>query len=94
MAFGVGAASLAGVPLTMGFLAKWRLIDAALEAGAIWIVATLAIGSLLTLVYVGRMLEAMFFRAPPAGAARAKEAPVGVLVPLLILAGLSLLVRH
>jgi len=89
-AFGVGAASLAGVPLTMGFLAKWRLIEAAMDAGAIWIVAVLAIGSLLTLVYVGRMLEAIFFRAPPAGAARAKEAPVGVLAPLWIAAGLSI----
>jgi multicomponent Na+:H+ antiporter subunit D len=90
LAFGVGAASLAGVPLTMGFLAKWRLIDAALGAGAIWIVAVLAIGSLLTLVYAGRMLEAIFFRAPLPGAPRAKEAPVGVLVPLWIAAGLSL----
>jgi len=88
-AFMVGAASLAGVPLTMGFLAKWSLIAAALEAGALWIVATLAVGSLLTLVYVGRMLEAMFFRAPLAGAMRAREAPFGVLVPLLAMAGLS-----
>ncbi len=90
LAFGAGAASLAGVPLTMGFLAKWSLIAAALQAGAIWIVVVLAIGSLLTLVYVGRMLEAMFFRAPIPGAQRAREAPVGVLVPLFILAGLSL----
>jgi multicomponent Na+:H+ antiporter subunit D len=89
-AFGVGAASLGGVPLTMGFLAKWSLVSAALETGEIWIVAVLAIGSLLTLIYVGRMLEAMFFRAPGRGAERAREAPVGVLAPLFVLAGLSL----
>ncbi len=88
-AFAVGAASLAGVPLTMGFLAKWSLIAGALEAGALWVVATLAVGSLLTLVYVGRLLEAMFFRAPLPGATRAHEAPFGVLVPLLVMAGLS-----
>lgn len=89
-AFAVGAASLAGAPLTVGFLAKWRLIEAALQAGQIWIVAVLAVASLLTLIYVGRMIEAAFFRAAPAGAPRAKEAPVGVLVPLLLLAGLCL----
>lgn len=89
-AFGIGAASLAGVPLTMGFLAKWRLIEAALGAGALWIVVTIAIGSLLTLVYAGRIVEAMFFRAPTPGAVRAKEAPVGVLAPLWIAAGLSI----
>jgi multicomponent Na+:H+ antiporter subunit D len=88
-AFAMGAASLAGVPLTMGFLAKWQLIEAALEAGLFWIVATIAVGSLLTLVYVGRMLEAMFFRPAMPGAQRTKEAPVGVLAPLLVLAGLS-----
>jgi multicomponent Na+:H+ antiporter subunit D len=89
-AFGLAAASLAGVPLTMGFLAKWSLIAAALQAGAIWIVAVLAAGSLLTLVYVGRMLEAIFFRPSKPGAQPAREAPAGVLVPLLVLAGLSL----
>lgn len=88
-AFAVGAASLAGVPLTMGFLAKWVLVEAAMQAGAIWIVAVIAAGSLLTLVYVGRMLEAMFFRPAIPGAQRVKEAPVGVLVPLFILAGFS-----
>jgi multicomponent Na+:H+ antiporter subunit D len=89
-AFAVGAASLVGAPLTMGFLAKWSLVSSALQAGEIWIVVVLAIGSLLTLIYVGRILEAMFFRAPVRGAERASEAPVGVLVPLFVFSGLSL----
>jgi multicomponent Na+:H+ antiporter subunit D len=88
-AFALGAASLVGAPLTMGFLAKWRLVEAAIQSGQYWIVAVIAIGSLITLAYVGRMIEAMFFRAPPAGAPRAHEAPVGVLAPLWVLAGLS-----
>ena len=50
----------------------------------------LAIASLLTLLYVGRMLEAIFFRAAAAGAPRAREAPVGVLAPLWVLAGLNI----
>ncbi len=88
-AFAAAGASLMGAPLTFGFLAKWRLIEASLATGDIWIAAVVAISSLLALVYVGRMLEALFFRAPAAGAPRAAEAPVGVLAPLWILAGLG-----
>lgn len=90
LAFAVGAASLVGTPLTMGFLAKWQLIEAAFVAGNFWIVAAMAAGSVLTVIYVGRMMEAIFFREPAPGAPRAKEAPLGVLVPLLVLAGLSI----
>lgn len=90
VAFAIGAASLVGVPLTMGFLAKWGLIEAAIASGQVWIAAVIAVGSVLTVIYVGRMIEAMFFRAPLPGAPRAKEAPIGVLAPLLVLAGLSI----
>jgi multicomponent Na+:H+ antiporter subunit D len=90
VAFAIGAASLAGVPLTMGFLGKWNLIESSLQAGQAWMAVVFAAGSLLTLIYVGRMMEAMFFRAPTPGAPRAKEAPVGVLAPLWVMAGLSI----
>lgn len=90
IAFAIGAASLVGTPLTMGFLAKWQLIEAAFVAGSFWIVAAMAAGSVLTVIYVGRMMEVIFFREPASGAPRAKEAPLGVLVPLLVLAGLSI----
>ncbi len=90
VAFAVGAASLVGTPLTMGFLAKWGLIEAAIASGQIWIAVVMAAGSVLTVIYVGRIMEAMFFRAPAPGAPRAKEAPLGALAPLLALAGLSI----
>ncbi len=89
-AFGIAAASLAGLPLTMGFIAKWNLIAAAWQGGMIWMVIVVAVGSALTLVYAWRMVEALFFKAPLPGAPRAREAPVGVLAPLWVLAGLSL----
>ena len=67
-----------------------RQVEAALQAGAIWMVVVIAAGSALTLVYAWRMVEALFFRTPIPGAPRAREAPVGVLAPLWVLAGLSL----
>lgn len=88
-ALGIGLASLAGLPLTMGFLAKWQLVEAAYQDGAWWMVAVIAAGSLLTLLYAARIMEALFFRTPAPGAPRAQEAPVGMLAPLWVLAGLS-----
>lgn len=90
IAFAIGAASLVGTPLTMGFLAKWQIIEAAFAGGRVWIAVVMAAGSVLTVIYVGRMMEVMFFREPAPGAPRVREAPMGVLVPLLVLAGLSI----
>lgn len=87
-AFGVAASSLAGVPLTGGFLSKWRLFEASLAQGWVWAAVVIAVSSLLGLAYVGRMLETIFFRAPVA-AEPVKEARVGVLVPLWLLAAAS-----
>jgi len=89
-AFAISAAGLMGLPLTFGFLTKFRLIEAALSANQVWIVAVVAVSSLLGLIYVGRMLEALFFKPQPPGTARAVEAPFGVLIPLWILALASL----
>ena len=56
-----GRAADDGLPCEVGADRRRRW-----QAGAIWIVVVLATGSLLTLVYVGRMLEAIFFRPPVA----------------------------
>jgi multicomponent Na+:H+ antiporter subunit D len=85
-AFAIAAASLVGVPFTAGFLAKWRLMEAGLQGGHVWVVVAIAVTSLLTLTYVARIIEALFVRPAPASGERAKEAPFGVLVPLWILA--------
>jgi len=85
-AFGVASFSLMGVPLTAGFLSKWRLVEAAIGVEWWWAVAVIAVSSLLALVYVGRMLEVMVFRSAVAGGDAIKEAPIGVLIPLWMLA--------
>ena len=80
--------SLVGVPLTVGFVSKWYLIKAAIEAD-LWPVAVIIlVGSLLALGYVGRVIEAAYFHAPSERAKEAKEPPLVLLVPsgLLIVA--------
>lgn len=88
-AFVVGGLSLIGVPFTVGFVSKWYLILAALEAG-LWPVAILIVlGSLLAIVYVWRVVEAAYFQPAPAGA-ESREAPLAMLIPTWILVLTSL----
>jgi multicomponent Na+:H+ antiporter subunit D len=85
-AFAIGAVSLIGVPLTAGFQSKFALVNALFEQGWWWAVAVVMFSSLLAVVYMGRILEAVFFRAPTNPNKRHKEAPLLILVPLWILA--------
>lgn len=75
--------SLAGIPPTAGFVGKWHLLIAAFDKDW-WPVAVLVlIGSILTLVYLWKIIESAYFR--PA-ASRHREAPACFLAPLWILA--------
>ena len=86
----IGGLGLVGIPGTSGFVSKWYLIQAALEAD-LWPVALLILlGSLLALVYVGRVIEAAYFRAPAPEAAVPREAPWQMLVPTWILIAASI----
>jgi multicomponent Na+:H+ antiporter subunit D len=81
----IGGLSLIGVPLTVGFISKWYLVLAALESGW-WPVAVLVLlGSLLAMVYVGRLVETAYFHAPPEGDLEVREAPLSLLLPIWIL---------
>jgi len=86
-AFVAGGFSLIGIPLTVGFVSKWYLIQAALEKGW-WPVAILiVICSLLAVIYVWRVVEVVYFKQSPGTAARSVEAPLSLVVPTWILLG-------
>lgn len=86
-AFTIAGLSIIGVPLTVGFISKWYLVTAALEQQH-WILAALVlVGSLLAVVYMGRVIEAAYFQKPPASqdSNQVKEAPWLMLLPMWIL---------
>ena len=85
-AFAIAALSLIGVPLTAGFQSKFALVSALLDAGWWWGALVVVFSSVLAVVYMGRILEAVFFRAPANPRKTRKEAPILILVPLWILA--------
>ena len=76
-AFVVAGLSLIGIPGTAGFISKWYLISAALEQGPLGIVliAVLVMSSLMAVVYIGRIIETIYFAAPATDLDAVREAP-------------------
>lgn len=86
-AFVVAGLSLIGAPATAGFISKWYLALAAVEKGLWWIVLLLVISSLISVVYIGRIVEAAYFREPTKATAGATEMPMSMLIPTWIMVG-------
>ncbi|GAB4225425.1 MAG: monovalent cation/H+ antiporter subunit D family protein [Methyloligellaceae bacterium] len=74
-----------GVPGTVGFISKWYLGLGAFEEGWWWLVLLLVASSLLAVVYIGRIVEVVYFREESRLARKASEPPAGLLVPTLVL---------
>lgn len=89
-AFAILALSLIGVPLTAGFQSKFALVTALLESGWWWGALLVMFSSVLAVIYMGRILEVVFFRAPFNPNKRHDEAPILILIPLWTLALASL----
>ena len=94
-AFTVSALSLIGVPFTAGFVSKVNLATAAADKGWWWAVAVIVITSVLAIIYMGRILLSAYFGDAPqidGQAAKRNEAPMMMLVPMWILAMMSIAV--
>lgn len=90
LAFVVAGLGLIGVPGTAGFISKWYLVMAALEEGWWWMAFLIVASSLIAILYVGRVVEAAFFRAPSEAVAGLREAPPGMLLTMWLLAGMTI----
>ena len=86
-AFVVAGLAMIGVPGTSGFISKWYLALGALEKGAWPLVVMIFISSVLALVYVGRVVEAAWFRPATGATITATDPPLSMLAPTLVLAG-------
>ncbi|TSD54500.1 complex I subunit 5 family protein [Aeromicrobium piscarium] len=61
-ALAIAGISLAGLPPTFGFVAKWQLLVATIEQGEWWWIGVLLLGGLLTFGYTAAMVRATFNR--------------------------------
>ena len=96
VAFVIAGLALAGIFPLSGFFSKDDVLFSVLDhRGVVWFAAGL-IGSVLTALYVARLLYLVFLGEPRSQAAReAREAPLGMTLPVIALmapaAGLGLL---
>jgi multicomponent Na+:H+ antiporter subunit D len=85
-AFVVAGLGIIGTPGTAGFISKWYLAVGALDRGWWVLVFLLVASSLISVLYIGRVIEMAWFRPAAAQMAEAKDPPLSMLLPLLILA--------
>lgn len=62
VSFLIAGLSMIGVPLTAGFISKWYLIKASLEAGYWGLVLVIVFSSILAIVYIWKVIEVAYFR--------------------------------
>jgi multicomponent Na+:H+ antiporter subunit D len=78
-----GALSLMGAPLTIGFLGRWRLIEAAVGVGWWWVAGIALLSSLAAVFYGGRLIERVYFRRAAAVTSADRQLWRGVAAPAL-----------
>ena len=79
-AFVAAGLSIIGVPLTVGFISKWYLVQAALERGMWPVAAVVLTGSLMAVIYIWKVVEVAYFKPAPEGS-DIREAPLAMLLP-------------
>lgn len=89
-AFVVLGLGLIGIPLTAGFISKWYLISAALQKEWLLVAALLILSSLMAILYIGKIIEAAYFKPAPPQHTAVKEVPLPMLVPCWIFALLTI----
>ena len=81
--FVICSLSLAGIPLTAGFISKLYIIKASISADGIWIAFLILASSALSVVYLWKMIEALWFHESPKGP-KIKEKPEIYIALLMI----------
>jgi len=87
--------SLIGIPGTAGFISKWLLISAALDSGP-WgwgLVAIILVSSLMAVVYIWRIVEALYFQVPVEGKGEGDTPVSEAPILLLLVTGLVALLN-
>jgi len=81
----IAGLSLIGVPGTAGFVSKWFLVLAAIQAGQWWLAALIVATSLIAMAYVWRFVEAAYLSQPGDRTPAPGEAPMTMLAPAWLL---------
>ena len=86
--FAIGALSMVGLPLFVGFNTKWNFAMAIMDSGKFWLVGALALSSLMNAVYYLPVVIRGFFGAEAREKAENRvslERPIKDLAPIILL---------
>lgn len=73
--FAVGAVAMVGIPPTVGFFSKWYVSIAAIDEGLWFVLAVVLASSLLSAVYLFRVIERLYLAPSPAIAGGSDDGP-------------------
>jgi len=92
-AFGIASLSMIGAPPVAGFITKWNLLIGSVEAHQMGILLILIASTMLNAAYFAPITYKAFFGKRPAGEPfeGIKEAPLSMLIPILIACTISVL---
>ena len=82
--------SMAGIPPTVGFYAKFSVLQAALQAGYLWLVVAAVLMSVIGAYYYLRIVKLMYFDEPLDAAPILVQPDMSVLLSINALAVLAL----
>src|SRR6185436_2716182 len=82
--FTVFLLSMIGVPLTAGFLGKFYIFKAALEAHLVWLTVLGLLNSAVAAYYYLRILVVMYMHEPGEAASRAEPLTAGLRAALIL----------
>ena len=92
-AFAVASLSMIGAPPVAGFVSKWYLLVGAMEAHQVGILLILIASTVLNVGYFAPVTYQAFFKKLPEGSAVGiKEAPLSMLIPILIAVTISVII--
>ncbi|MGA1869198.1 MAG: complex I subunit 5 family protein [bacterium] len=82
--FSIGACSMVGIPPLIGFMSKWALAQAALEAKMWFLIIILLLSSFLNAIYYFRVIIISWFGSKTTTSPR-KDPPFEMITPIIIL---------
>lgn len=91
LCFMIGVLAISGVPMFSGFVSKWMIYHAVMDSGYIGIAVLSLFGSVLTLASFIKFMHSAYLGQIQESVKDTREASWYMLVPMSVLAGLSVL---
>ncbi len=88
----IGAVAIAAIPPLNGFWSEWMIVLAGIEAGMLAFSALMIVNILLSVAYYLRLIFVIVLKEPTPVSKEATEAPVSMLIPIIILAALCIII--